>query len=238
MAEKPWWVLVGGRRRLGRALAESLGRDHNLLLTSSRPWGDEDGWVADLAKQTKVRLFRWDADSPALQEEMMADLETLGTEGLNLECAVIVAGTFPREPLGTWEPSSLETTWRQNLTFPLLALQSLAPRLREGGCLQLILDTAIHRPFLERMPYCAAKAGLGALVPALARALGPGVRVVAHALGTCLPEEGCDPAALARLNLLGRNGEPEDLARALRYAAASPYLTGEILTLDGGRRWA
>jgi NAD(P)-dependent dehydrogenase (short-subunit alcohol dehydrogenase family) len=60
---------------------------------------------------------------------------------------------------------------------------------------------------------------------------------VGHALGTVLPAEGFDPAALARKSLTGRTGGPEDLARAIRFAADSPYLTGEVLTLDGGARW-
>jgi NAD(P)-dependent dehydrogenase (short-subunit alcohol dehydrogenase family) len=88
------------------------------------------------------------------------------------------------------------------------------------------------------MPYSAAKAGLAALVPTLARLLAPRVRVVGHAIGTVLPDEEHDPAFLAERSLLKRLGSPEDLVRALRYAAESPYLTGEILTLDGGRRWA
>jgi len=114
----------------------------------------------------------------------------------------------------------------------------MAPALRDGGCLQIILDIAIEQPFLKRLPYSAAKAGLAALVPGLARLLAPRLRVVGHALGTVLPAPGTDPADLAERSLLKRVGEPADLARALRFAADSPYLTGAILTLDGGTRLA
>jgi len=114
----------------------------------------------------------------------------------------------------------------------------VAPHLAEGGSLQFILDTAIHKPFQKRLPYTAGKAGLAALVPGLARALAPRVRVVGHALGTALPGPHDDPGALAARSLLGRVGTPEDLARSLRFAADNPYLTGEIITLDGGTRWA
>ena len=74
-------------------------------------------------------------------------------------------------------------------------------------------------------------------MPGLAQLLAPRVRVVGHALGTLLPAEGADAAFLAGRTLLKRIGEPADLCRAVRYAADSPFLTGEILTLDGGRRW-
>ncbi len=234
--DRACWLLVGGRRRLGRALAEDLARDHDLVLTSSGPWEGET-WVEGLSKGARVRTLHWDAEDPGLVSRMMADLDTLKTEGRVISGAVLLAGNFPMQPLGTWTPASLEATWRLNLGFPFLCAQALAPGLPEGACLQIILDTSIHHPWLKRLPYSAAKAGLAALVPGLAQLLAPRVRVVGHALGTVLPAEE-DPAGfLAERTLLKRIGEPADLCRAVRFAAASPFLTGEILTQDGGRRW-
>lgn len=230
------WLLVGGRHRLGRALAEDLARDHDLVLTSSEPWGDE-AWVEDLSKTGRIRTLQWDAGSTDLVSRMMADLDELETDGWAFSGAVLLAATFPEAPLGFWTAADLEATWRMNLSFPFLCAQALAPRLAEGGCLQVLLDTSIHRPWLKRLPYSAAKAGLASLVPGLAQLLAPRVRVVGHALGTLLPAEGSDVAFLAERSLLKRVGEPADLCRAVRFAADSPYLTGEILTQDGGRRW-
>lgn len=229
------WVLVGGRRRLGRALAEDLARDHDLVLTSSGPWEGE-AWVEELSKTARIRTLQWNAESPELVSRIMADLDRLASDGWSLSGAVLLAGTFPQNPLGTWSVDNLESTWRVNLGFPFLCAQALAPRLAEGACLQILLDTAIHRPWLQRLPYSAAKAGLGALVPGLAQLMAPRIRVVGHALGTVLPAEGSDAAFLAERTLLKRIGEPADLIRAVRFAADSPFLTGEILTLDGGRR--
>lgn len=223
---KPQWIIVGGRRRLGRSLAEDLAADHALTLTSSRPWEGED-WALP------HRRLHWDAEDPGLGSRMERDLEGRWFQG-----AVLVAGTFPEAALGTWEAEGLARAWAVNLTFPLLALQALAARVEPGGCLQLVLDACVHRPYLKRLPTSAAKSALAALVPAFARMLAPRVRVVGHAIGTLLPAEGMDPAALARQSLLVRNGDPADLARAVRFAADSPFLTGEVLTQDGGRRWA
>ncbi len=234
--QRPCWVLVGGRRRLGRALAEDLALDHDLVLTSSRPWGD-DAWEQALSKKTGIRTLQWDAERPELMTRMMADLEELGTSGRVISGAVIVAGTFPEAPLGTWTGETLETTWRLNLSFPLLCAQALAPHLADGACLQFLLDTSIHQPWLKRLPYSAAKGGLASVLPGLAQLLAPRLRVVGHALGAILPAEGSDEDFLAERTLLKRLGTPADLCRAVRYAAESPFLTGEILTLDGGRRW-
>jgi pteridine reductase len=234
--DRACWVLVGGRRRLGRALAEDLAQDHDLVMTSSVPW-EGDTWVDDLAKKGRIRTFRWDAENPELVSRMMADLDTLKVDGWGISGAVILAGSFPESGLGTWTPESLASTWRLNLGFPFLCAQAIAPHLAEGSCLQFLLDTSIHRPWLKRLPYSAAKAGLAALVPGLAQLLAPKVRVVGHALGTLLPAEDSDAAFLADRTLLKRTGDPADLGRAVRFAAASPFLTGEILTQDGGRRW-
>ncbi len=234
--DRPCWVLVGGRRRLGRALAEDLARDHDLVLTSSGPWEGEI-WVADLSKKAQIRTLRWDAEDPDLVPRMMADLDALAADGWGLSGVVLLAGTFPKHPFGTWTPDLLESTWRMNLGFPFLCAQSLAPRLSEGSCLQILLDTSLHRPWLKRLPYSAAKAGLATLVPGLAQLLAPRVRVVGHALGAVLPAEGSDAAFLTERTLLKRLGDPADLCRAVRFAADSPFLTGEILTQDGGRRW-
>ena len=236
--DRTWWLLVGGRKRLGRELAQALASGHNLILTTSVSWKEEADWISELSKQTQVRCLLWDAASPDLVKTMMADLDALGAAGVKVNSCVVVAGTFPEAPLGSWTPGNLAETWQVNLALPLLVAQAVAPHLAEGGCLQFLLDIAIHRPFGRRLPYSAAKAGLAAMVPGLARVLAPRVRVVGHALGTLLPEEGLAPEVLAGRSLLKRLGTPGDLVRALVYAAESPYLTGAVLPLDGGTRWS
>lgn len=231
------WLLIGGRRRLGKALAERLVGDGPLVLTSSSTWGDDAGWVAECSQHGIVRTLRWDANDPGFESQMMADLKRMQADGVRVKNVVMVAGTFEEQPLGSWEGGALEAFWRVNLSFPLLAAQAIGPWMEEGGCLQFLLDTAVHRPWLKRLPYSVAKTGLGALVPGLAQLLAPRIRVVGHALGTVLPDEASDPAFLADRSLLKCTGSPDDVVRALRYAADSPFLTGEILTLDGGRRW-
>ncbi|MBL0313420.1 MAG: SDR family oxidoreductase [Holophagaceae bacterium] len=222
-------------RRLGGALAEALARDHALVLTGSQD--AEPEWLKDLARQTSLQTFRWDAMDPEIGPQMMADLAGLESTGIHLSGAVIAAGVFPEQPFGTWTMEELENIWRVNSGFPMLCAQALAPRLADGSCMQFLLDTCIHQPFLKRLPYSASKSGLAALVPGLAQLLAPRIRVVGHAIGTVLHDEATDPQWLASLSLLQRSGNPEDLARSLRFASESPYLTGEIITLDGGRRW-
>jgi len=206
------------------------------VLTSSQAL-EELEEISRLSIRTDVRGFRWDANDPQLTSIMMTDLESLRGDGIQLDGAVIVAGTFPSSPLGSWDVNLLQQIWQINLTFPFLAVQSLVPHLAHGSCVQFILDTCIHRPWLKRLPYSSAKSGLASLVYGLAELLAPNIRVVGHAIGAILPDEESDADFLREQTLLKRPGCPEDLIRAINYADSSPYLTGEILTLDGGRRW-
>jgi pteridine reductase len=88
--------------------------------------------------------------------------------------------------------------------------------------------------------YCISKAGLAMMTKSLARELGPGVRVNGVSPGAILwPEQ--EPAAdekqsiLAR-TALGRLGDPGDIASAVAYLGLdAPYVTGQILAVDGGR---
>jgi pteridine reductase len=239
MDAKNWWIVVGGARRLGLSLARQLAHDHGLVLTSSRvcEQGADPSSPSGLSKNPDVRRLHWDAGDPNLASKMMTDLEALRGEGIHLCGALLVAGTFPFAPFGAWSAPDLQKTWQVNLTFPFLVAQTLAPQLKDGSCVQFILDACIHRPLLNRLPYSAAKVGLASLVHGLAQLLAPGIRVVGHAIGAVLPDEESDPDFLQNLTLLKRLGSPEELCGAIRYADASPSLTGEILTLDGGSRW-
>jgi NAD(P)-dependent dehydrogenase (short-subunit alcohol dehydrogenase family) len=239
MEEKSWLVIVGGARRLGLALAKLLAKKHNLVLTSSklRQTGQGEDELSALSICSEVRHFLWDAFDPELLIKIMTDIEALRGEGVAIHGAVIAAGAFPLAPIGSWDPSSLMQTWQLNLSFPLLVVQSLAPHLEDGSCIHILLDACIHRPFLKRLPYSAAKSGMASMVGGLAQALAPRIRVVGHAIGTLLPDEESNIEFLKGQSLLNCLGKPEDLCRAIEFAASSDYLTGEIITLDGGWHW-
>jgi pteridine reductase len=96
------------------------------------------------------------------------------------------------------------------------------------------------RPLRHHPVYSAAKAGLIMLTQSLARELAPRVRVNAIAPGPVLfPETGLTDGmrqSIIDKTLLKRHGSPEDIARAaLYFASEAPYVTGQVLAVDGGR---
>jgi pteridine reductase len=103
-----------------------------------------------------------------------------------------------------------------------------------------MIDIHAQRPLPAHPVYSSAKAGLALLTRALARELGPAVRVNGIAPGPILwPEAGMDEALKQEIvarTLLKRSGSPEDIVRtALFFAKDAPYVTGQILAVDGGR---
>ena len=88
--------------------------------------------------------------------------------------------------------------------------------------------------------YSATKGAVIALTKALAQELGPsGIRVNCVSPGVILTDMVANVSqqtldGLAEENLVGRNGRPEDIAEALVYLAGAPFVTGQVLPVNGG----
>jgi pteridine reductase len=131
-----------------------------------------------------------------------------------------------------------------NLRAPLFLAQAAAPHLRAWqGAIVNIVDIHAERPLADFVVYTVAKAGLAGLTRSLALELAPDVRVNGVAPGAILWPEGgqhFSPSERTRITEqtpLERIGTPEDVAGAVKYLLFdAPFVTGEILAVDGGRR--
>lgn len=129
-----------------------------------------------------------------------------------------------------------------HLRAPLFLTQAAAPHLRKsGGAVVNIGDIHAEIPLRGYLPYSVTKAGLLALTRALAKELGPEIRVNSVSPGVVLWAEDKDPPdgdqqGLIERNALKRVGNPQDIAGAVRYLLFdAPYVTGHNLVVDGGR---
>jgi len=128
-----------------------------------------------------------------------------------------------------------------NLKAPLFLAQAATPSLRAArGLIINMIDIHALRPLKAHAVYSVAKAGLLMLTRALARELGPEIRVNGIAPGPVLWPEGDMDDALKReiidKTALKRHGTARDVARtALFLAQDAPYITGQIIAVDGGR---
>jgi pteridine reductase len=140
-----------------------------------------------------------------------------------------------------------ETKWLDlvgsNLKAPLFLSQAAAPELRKNqGCIINITDMHVERPKKGYVVYSVAKAGLVTLTKSLAHELSPEVRVNAVAPGPVQwPDNNpqFDEVYRQRVinqTLLKRVGEPEDIAKAVKFLIYdAPFITGHVLAVDGGR---
>lgn len=158
-----------------------------------------------------------------------------------LDVLVNNASTYYPTALGSIEASHWDELIGSDLRAPLFLAQQAAPHLKKhGGAIVNVADIHAERPLKGYLVYSVAKAGLVALTRSLALELAPEVRVNAVAPGPIAwPEDGqVEPPERERIlatTPLARLGSAEDVARAVHFLATAPFVTGQILAVDGGR---
>jgi pteridine reductase len=201
------------------------------------------------AKALRGELNAARADSVALVQADLLDVAGLSEIVRNtvsrferLDALVNNASSFFPTPVGEITQATWESLVGANLRAPLFLSQAAAPHLKKtGGAIVNITDIHAERPLKNYVVYSIAKTGLVGVTRSLARELAPEVRVNAVAPGAIVwPEDGSwDDLTRQRIvshTLLRRTGEPDDIARAVYYLIAeAPYVTGQIIAVDGGR---
>lgn len=235
-------LVTGGAKRVGARIVRTLHAAGARVLVHYRRAGREAEALTDemnAVRAGSARAIGADLlDTDSLPGLIRTAVETFGS----LDGLVNNASSFFATPVGGITSDDWEDLVGTNLKAPVFLTQAAAPHLRAaGGAVVNITDIHAERPLKNYALYCAAKSGLAGLTRALAVELAPAVRVNAVAPGPILwPEDGSfDEALQARVTnrtLLKRSGTPEDIAGAVLFLlAAAPYVTGQILAVDGGR---
>ena len=181
-----------------------------------------------------------------VQADLLANnaLNALAKEAYNawqrLDVLINNASTFYRTPIGSANDQHWDDLFGTNVKAPFFLAQAAAPFLRKThGCIINMVDIHARRPLKEYSIYSMAKAALETMTKALARELGPEIRVNGVSPGAILWPDNLDEVTKQRIvskTFLKRKGEPEDIAKAIRFIIEdAPYMTGQILSIDGGR---
>ena len=234
-------LITGAARRVGAAIVRRLhGAGACVAIHHRDSAPDADALAAELnaTRAGSAILLQADLlDTAQLPRLVAATLAAYG----RLDVLINNASTFYPTAVGTITAAQWDDLLGSNLKAPLFLSQAAAPALQQSeGLILNIVDIHGLRPLKGFPVYCAAKAGLVMLTHALARELAPQVRVNAIAPGPVLfPETGLSEERKADIidrTLLKRRGSPQDIAKAaLFFAADAPYVTGQVLAIDGGR---
>jgi len=158
-----------------------------------------------------------------------------------LDVLINNASSFYATEIGTVTEQHWDDLIGANMKAPFFLSQAAFPYLAsQNGCIINIVDIHADRPLKTYPVYSTAKAGLVMITKALACELGPDVRVNAIAPGAILwPEGDMDEATKEKIisrTFLKRKGNPGDIAKtALFLINDATYMSGQILTVDGGR---
>ncbi|HET6565493.1 MAG TPA: pteridine reductase [Xanthomonadales bacterium] len=234
-------VVTGSAARIGASIAENLhARGCEVLLHCN---ANLEGANALAEKLNGQRAGSASVVSADLCSQSGIDrlVEACNERWNGLDLLVNNASRFYPTTVGETTAWQWDDLLNSNLRAPYFLGQGLLTLLRKAeGCIINILDIHASRPMKQHGVYSIAKAGLQMLTLSLARELAPAVRVNGVAPGAILwPENEGDEtthAAILGRVALGRLGQPQDIAAAVTFLAFdAPYVTGQVLAVDGGR---
>ncbi len=232
-------LITGAARRVGAQIARTFfDAGYQLLLHYNRSATDAENLKRELEarRQGAVKLIQADL--------IHCDVAGFARSCLNawgrIDVLVNNASTFYATPVGAITRDDWEDLLGANVRAPLFLCQEFAPDLKHaGGNIINIVDIHGTRPLKGFTTYSIAKAGLEMMTRSLALELAPDIRVNGIAPGAVMWPEDLSESARARIINkipLARQGGALDIARtALFLADDAPYVTGQIITVDGGR---
>ncbi len=242
-------LITGASRGLGKAIARRLAVQGACVCVNYVSRGDEAAaLVEQLGGSGRAIAVRADVGDVAQVQGMLRRVtEELGPVSI----LVNNAGIAYRATLESFEPAGMERMRRTNVDGLIQVTRTVVPGMKERHYGRIINITSIagHGTTLPGSAfYAATKAAVSILTRRFAMELGPhGITVNAVAPGFILTDMVKDGRTeqeyrdvvkkISDVSMLGRPGDPEDIANAVAFLASpqSGFITAQILTVDGGR---
>ena len=230
-------LITGGAKRIGRAIALALAASGADITITYRTSADEAVETVDAIEQLGRRAFAVECNvrhEGSVREAVAVSHIRYG----RLDILVNSAGLFQTAPLDQLTLEQWDAIFETNTRGPFLVAREALPHLRATrGRIINIGSLGGIRPWATHAHYCASKAAVHMLTQAMAKAWAPEVAVNCVAPGWIEMEEekGADADRFAAKTPMQRNGGSNDVAQAVLYFATSAsFITGQILTVDGG----
>lgn len=228
--------MTGAARRIGRAIALKLADQGADIVIHYRRSKTEAEQVASEISATGRRAIACPAELTEKRElaKLFAAVEKAFGR---LDILVNNAGMFSPARIDEMTEEQWDTMLDSNLKAQFMCAQAVVPLMRRNGRGRIINLSSIGGilAWPKYTHYCVSKAGVIMLTRCLARALAPEITVNCVAPGTItFPDELPDSDYIKRAPL-GKTGQGEDIAAAVAFLAASDFITGQVIVVDGGR---
>lgn len=236
-------LVTGSAKRLGKQMILTLhSAGYRVIIHCNRSRSEADDLCAMLNRQRSASAAVVQADLldeanwPTLCQQVLACFN-------RLDVLVNNASSFYATPVADSNLTQWQDLFGSNVKAPYFLSQAFAATLAEyQGCIVNMVDIHAEKPLLQHSIYCMAKAALLMMTKSLARELAPKIRVNGIAPGAILwpPEHSVvlhsteKQAILAQIPLQ-QLGTPDDIAQTLLFLVQAPYITGQIVAVDGGR---
>jgi 3-oxoacyl-[acyl-carrier protein] reductase len=227
-------LVTGASRGIGKAIAEELARAGASVVLSYRTGADEAAALAQQIGARAVQADVSDAESARALVEEAGDLDVLVNNA-----GVTRDGLLVRMSDEDWQ-TVIDTNLASCFYTCRAAVRGMMKK-RSGSIVNISSIVGLHGNW-GQTNYAASKAGIIGFTKALARELGsrnvranvvvPGY--VKSRLTEVLPEDAT--AAMLENTPLGRLGDPDDVAGAVRFLSSedAAFVTGAVLLVDGG----
>jgi pteridine reductase len=231
-------LVTGGAVRVGRAISLGLAEaGYDLIVhyrSSIGPAEEVAGLIEGLGRSCE--LVSGDLADP---DEPVSVVDRARSRFGRLDLLVNNAAGFDTRPLPEVDASTWDQVMDVNVRAPHLLVRAAEDLLRaSNGAVVNLVDLSAFQAWTEHPTHAVSKAALAHLTRVQARALAPEVRVNAIAPGAVLPPDDYSAERWDALRLrtpLQRLGTPEDVVRAVIFLAQAPFVTGQVLAVDGGR---
>ena len=232
-------LITGGAKRLGRAIAlaaASAGANVAFTYLNSKAEAAATAGAMN-ASGVQTLAVKCDVRSEGSIEKAVA---TVLKKFSAIDVLVSSAGIFETAAFPDISAAQWDNVFATNVRGPFLMSQKCIPALRKSrGRIIHLCSLGGLKPWVTHAHYCSSKAALHMLTQVMAKALAPEIAVNCVAPGMIVSgNDRADTKLLKRTasrTPMRRNGVPDDVVSAVMYFATAPqFITGQILTVDGG----
>lgn len=229
-------LITGGAIHLGRAVALAMAHaEARVAFTYLNSAEEAQQTLREIQACGEGMATHCDVRQ---EESIRAAMEAVRNKFGKIDVLVNNAGLFESVPFTELTGQQWDNMFATNVRGPFLVSQHCAPELRSAkGRIINLGSLGGERPWATHAHYCSSKAALHMLTKVMAKALAPEIAVNCVAPGM-IDTGDEDPSLLKRFaekTPMQRTGTADDVVTAVMFFATAPgFITGQIMTVDGG----